>query len=96
MGQLLFGDFLAALRKRNRLAEADHYEQVVKAKFAGQLSDTEIMGLSVDGLMAILKITSAASGAAGSGKNVALQAYVADLLARGFIVSVGAEYREQL
>lgn len=86
---MLFKTFIDALKAKGRLEEAEHYQQVVADRFKRQLSQAEIDGLDIDGLVAILKVAEMIQDS----KPTALQQYVAELQARGFTVSLGEKYR---
>jgi hypothetical protein len=87
---MLYKTFIDALKTKGRHAEAEHYQKLVAEKFKGQLSQSEIDGLDIDVLVVILKVTEMFQDPA---KVSPMQAYVADLQARGFTVSLGEKYR---
>jgi len=87
---MLFKEFLDALRAKGRIAEAEHYERAVAERFGGILSKEGLYALKVDDIIGILNIAKALQH---EFKASPLEAYVADLRARGFSVSVGEKYR---
>jgi len=85
---MLYKTFIDTLKARDRLEEAEYYQQLVADKFKGQLSQAEIDGLEIDGLVAILKVAEMIQNS----KPTPLQQYVSELQARGFTVSLGEKY----
>jgi hypothetical protein len=89
---MLFGEFIVALEKRGRHAEAERYRKLVAEKFVGTLADKEIDALPVDDLVAILQVARKVKELYCQQPS-ALQRYVAELQARGFTVTLGEKYR---
>ncbi len=90
---MLYKTFIAALKIRGRLAEALRYEQLVAERVGGQLSMAEVEELSIEGLVAVLKVAELVEA---KRLESGLQRYVAEKQAQGFMVRVGEAYRDQL
>jgi|DewCreStandDraft_4_1066084.scaffolds.fasta_scaffold02727_23 hypothetical protein len=88
-----FKTLLAALRNKGRGREADYYLRAVSAHFHGVLSAEAIGELDVDEIASVLTLVGLFAKVTMPSP---LAAYVADLQARGFSVSVGEKYRKCL
>ena len=86
---MLFKAFLDALKVKGRLADAEQYEHAVTEKFEGVLSKAEVYALKMDDIIGVLNILKVLQREV---KASPMEAYVADLRARGFSVSVGEKY----
>lgn len=86
---MLFGQLLKALRAKDRSADADKYEQLVREQFKGKLSQEQLEQLDVNQIVDIIHLTKILQPPTPT----PLQSYVLELQSRGFTVSLGERYK---